>query len=67
MLYDPYGDDENGVITIMPEKRVNSVMDITVEAWTNSKGGIQLTQAEDIIALDAEQVEALYQIIKHNR
>lgn len=66
MLYDPYGDSEDGRIVLHPESK-NLGHDITIIEWSNCPHGVQLVQGDDVIVIDAEQLEALYQIIKHNR
>lgn len=65
MLYDPYGSSEDGVIVLFAEAE-ESDDDVFVESW-ESKDGITLQQENDMICLTAEQVEVLYQVIKHNR
>lgn len=69
MLYDPIGSSEDCVIVLKPENSMayNNSLDIEVDEWKTTPGGIIMHQGEDTIALDAEQVEALYQILKHNR
>lgn len=69
MLYDPYGSSEDGVIVVKTEvgDLSDGKLDLKVAEWTTVKDGIIMHQGEDTIALDAEQVEALYQILKHNR
>lgn len=66
MLYDPYGEFENGVITLKPETDKLG-HDLVLSEWISCKGGLYLEQNGDVIVLDADQVEALYSIIKHNR
>ncbi|BAQ22756.1 hypothetical protein AU156_gp106 [Edwardsiella phage PEi20] len=69
MLYDPYGDSEDGVIIVKTEvgDLSDGKLDLEIAEWHTVKNGIIMHQGDDTIALDAEQVEALYQIIKHNR
>ncbi|AIZ01883.1 hypothetical protein VR5_096 [Escherichia phage vb_EcoM-VR5] len=69
MLYDPSGNSENGVIALEPETLAGSGDDMTVEVveWNIVKGGIVLEQDDEVIYLDASQVEELYSILKHNR
>lgn len=68
-LYDPYGSSEDGVIVLKPEHYIadNDSLDVEVDEWKTVPGGIIMHQGEDTIALDPEQVEALYEILKHNR
>lgn len=66
-LYDPYGGSEDGVIEIHPKAGPNLSMTVVVKEWSNSKNGVTLLQGSDDVSLDAEQVEALYEILKHNR
>lgn len=66
MLYDPYGNSENGVIVLKPETDKLG-FDLVLSEWISCKGGIIMHQDDDTIVLDAGQVEALYSIIKHNR
>lgn len=68
-LYDPYGTSENDVIVLKPENSIagNDSLDLEVDEWKTVPGGIIMHQGEDTIALDLEQVEALYEILKHNR
>lgn len=65
MLYDPYSSSEDGVIVLFAEAE-ESDDDVFVKSW-ESTGGITLQQEDDMICLTAEQVEVLYQVIKHNR
>ncbi|QHR70709.1 hypothetical protein [Escherichia phage CLB_P2] len=69
MLYDPSGNSEDGVIVLKPETLAGSGDDMTVEVveWNLIKGGIVLEQDDEVIYLDASQVEELYSILKHNR
>lgn len=71
MLYDPSGCSEDGVIVLEPEHPVGDVYR-TVEVCEcnfveGNTGGISIEQDDDVIYLDASQVEALYNILKHNR
>ncbi|ADR32479.1 hypothetical protein VR7_gp104 [Escherichia phage vB_EcoM_VR7] len=71
MLYDPSGNSENGVIVLEPEHPTGDVYR-TVEVCEcnfveGNTGGISIEQDDDVIYLDASQVEALYSILKHNR
>lgn len=68
-LYDPYGSSEDDVIVLKPENPIagNNSLDVEVDEWKTVPGGIIMHQGEDTIALDPEQVEALYEILKHNR
>ncbi|AZV01022.1 hypothetical protein KNU35_gp209 [Escherichia phage vB_EcoM_005] len=52
-----------------PETLAGSGDDMTVEVveWNLIKGGIVLEQDDEVIYLDASQVEELYSILKHNR
>ena len=68
-LYDPYGTSEDGVIVLKTEAGdlSDGKLDLEVDEWKTVPGGIIMHQGEDTIALDPEQVEALYEILKHNR
>lgn len=68
MLYDPSGNSEDGIIVLEPETLAGSGDDMTVEVveWNIVKGGIVLEQDDEVIYLDASQVEELYSILKHN-
>ena len=63
MLYDPYGSSENGTITLEPDSEFNFKL-CDCESVHN---GIMLTQDGSCIVLDDNQLEQLYQILKHNR
>ena len=65
MLYDPSGNSEDGVIVLLADVE-ESDDDIFVKDW-EEKGGITLQQENDMICLNASQVEELYSILKHNR
>ncbi|QMP18850.1 hypothetical protein CJ20_254 [Escherichia phage CJ20] len=71
MLYDPSGNSENGVIVLEPEHPVGDVYRPVEVCECNfvkgNTGGISIEQDDDVIYLDASQVEALYSILKHNR
>lgn len=64
-LYDPYGTSEDGVIVLFADVE-DSDDDVFVKEWEET-GGIALQQENDMICLTAEQVEVLYEILKHNR
>lgn len=68
-LYDPSGNSEDGIIALEPETLAGSDGDMTIEVveWNLIKGGIVLEQDDEVIYLDASQVEELYSILKHNR
>ena len=66
MLYDPYGDSEDGVITLKPESDKLS-FDVVVAEWSACKNGVQFEQNDDVIVLDSDQIEQLYYLLKHNR
>lgn len=66
MLYDPYGSSENGVICLETEENIVGHR-VEVQQWNAVPGGIMLGQGKDLVALDVQQVENLYQILKHNR
>lgn len=63
MLYDPYGSSEDGVIILDSENNADD--NVIVKEWGLS--GLTLEQEGDMICLTSNQVEQLYQIIKHNR
>lgn len=67
-LYDPSGNSEDGAIVLEPETlEGSSDMTARVIEWDFGKGGICIEQGDEDIYLDANQVEALYNILKHNR
>lgn len=65
MLYDPNGCSEDGIIVLFADNK-DSDDDVFVTEW-DCHGGITLQQENDMICLDASQVEELYSILKHNR
>lgn len=71
MLYDPSGNSENGIIVLEPEHPAGDVYRPVEVCECNfvkgNTGGISIEQDDDVIYLDASQVEALYSILKHNR
>lgn len=64
MLYDPYGSSEDGMITLEPDSVNFGIKQCEVEGL---HVGLMLTQDNDTIVLDVNQMEQLYQILKHNR
>lgn len=68
MLYDSIGSSENGLLILEPEEgALGHSLNVEMEEWAAVKGGITLSQGEDLIALDSNQVEELYIHLKHNR
>jgi hypothetical protein len=64
MLYDPSGNSEDGIIVLLADNK-DSDDDVFITEW-DGHGGITLQQENDMICLDACQIEELYSILKHN-
>lgn len=66
-MYNPGNSEElNGAIILAPDESYEHNRKATVQEWHRGDG-IILSQWNSIITLDAQQVEELYQILKHNR
>lgn len=64
-LYDPCGSSEDGIIVLFAGAE-DSDDDVFVKEWEET-GGITIQQENDMVCLNAEQAEVLYQVLKHNR
>lgn len=67
-MYNPGNCEENGNggIVLKPNETLEHNKKAVVEDWHRGDG-IILSQWASVITLDSQQVEELYQILKHNR
>lgn len=66
-MYNPGNSEEidNGGLVLLPDESSDNKK-ATVREW-HCGDGIVLSQWNNFITLDSQQVEELYQILKHNR